>query len=77
MLHNEEDEEDKFVQTDITDEDLVKVLDRSDLIIQGKGEENSNESIKDLPSPIPLRGPGWEVVVTVKSEAGMLSAVGS
>nr|GEY81965.1 ATP-dependent DNA helicase DDM1 [Tanacetum cinerariifolium] len=35
LLKSEEDAEDKKIQTDISDEDLERVLDRSDLIATG------------------------------------------
>ncbi|XP_054825112.1 ATP-dependent DNA helicase DDM1 [Prosopis cineraria] len=64
LLQEEESAEDKAIQTDISDEDLEKLLDRSDLI---SGNLN-------CPSKIPLKGPGWEVVIPTGS---MLSTLNS
>ncbi|KAJ4962204.1 hypothetical protein NE237_022143 [Protea cynaroides] len=67
LLRDEEDAEDKLIQTDISDEELHKVLDRSDLIVN---------SSSDGKIEVPLKGPGWEVVIPTKS-GGMLSALNS
>lgn len=63
MLQEEESAEDKAIQTDISDEDLEKLLDRSDLIVG-----NSN-----CPSSFPLKGPGWEVVIPTGSVLSTLN----
>ncbi|KAM0937902.1 putative DNA helicase chromatin remodeling SNF2 family [Dioscorea sansibarensis] len=67
LLKDEEDEEDKLIQTDISDENLLKVLDRSDLLAGDSEEIHS----------FPLRGPGWEVVIPTKSGGGVLSSLTS
>ncbi|KAH7665175.1 ATP-dependent DNA helicase protein [Dioscorea alata] len=67
LLKDEEDAEDKLIQTDISDENLLKVLDRSDLLAGDSEEVHS----------FPLRGPGWEVVIPTKSGGGMLSSLSS
>ncbi|XP_028788424.1 ATP-dependent DNA helicase DDM1-like isoform X2 [Neltuma alba] len=64
LLQEEESAEDKAIQTDISDEDLEQLLDRSDLV---SGNLN-------CPSKIPLKGPGWEVVIPTGS---MLSTLNS
>ncbi|KAK4262183.1 hypothetical protein QN277_027768 [Acacia crassicarpa] len=63
LLKEEESAEDKAIQTDISDEDLEKLLDRSDLIA---GKVN-------CPSKIPLKGPGWEVVIPTGSVLSTLN----
>ncbi|KAK8933326.1 ATP-dependent DNA helicase DDM1 [Platanthera zijinensis] len=74
LLRFEEDEEDKFTQTNISDEDLVRLMDRSDLI------DSSSDAAGDGAAPaaavFPLKGPGWEVILPPKS-GGLLSALGS
>ncbi|CAL9186223.1 unnamed protein product, partial [Musa hybrid cultivar] len=70
LLRDEEDPEDKLVQTDITDEDLLRVLDRSDLTGPVDGDAASRNSL-------PLKGPGWEVVIPTKSGGGVLSSLSS
>ncbi|XP_064996524.1 ATP-dependent DNA helicase DDM1-like [Musa acuminata AAA Group] len=70
LLREEEDPEDKLVQTDITDEDLLRVLDRSDLTGPVDGDAASRNSL-------PLKGPGWEVVIPTKSGGGVLSSLSS
>lgn len=70
LLRDEEDPEDKLVQTDITDEDLLRVLDRSDLTGPVDGDASSRDSL-------PLKGPGWEVVIPTKSGGGVLSSLSS
>lgn len=67
LLKDEEDAEDKLIQTDISDENLLKVLDRSDLLAGDSEEVHS----------FPIRGPGWEVVIPTKSGGGMLSSLSS
>lgn len=59
LLREEEDAEDKMVQTEISNEDLQKVLDRSDLLVYAAGEEDTTVEKFVLP----LKGPGWEVVI--------------
>lgn len=72
LLREEESAEDKMVQTDISDEDLERVLDRSDLIAStSNGNEKSNVEV-----PLPLKGPGWEVVIPTAT-GGVLSALSS
>lgn len=70
LLQDEKDEEDKLIQMTISDEDLLLVLDRSDLIqpaIGGSGSATINS--------LPLKGPGWEVVIPTKSGGSVLSSL--
>ena len=69
LLRDEQADEDKLVQTDISDEDLLKLMNRSDL--------SGPPGAADATPLIPLKGPGWEVVVPTKSGGGMLSALTS
>ncbi|KAF2290725.1 hypothetical protein GH714_015179 [Hevea brasiliensis] len=55
LLQDEETAEDKLRQTEISDEDLERVLDRSDLIGYAVDDKEN--------SSIPLEGPGWQVVI--------------
>ncbi|KAL1354807.1 hypothetical protein HN51_006861 [Arachis hypogaea] len=74
LLRDEDAAEDKLIQTDISDEDLDKLLDRSDLIAQ-----DPNDDDKELKVPcdaFPLKGPGWEVVIPTAT-GGMLSTLNS
>ncbi|KAL7131882.1 hypothetical protein ABFS83_12G034800 [Erythranthe nasuta] len=68
LLRDEDNEEDRLIQTDISDEDLEIVLDRSDLVV------NSVESKQK--SVLPLKGPGWEVIIPTAT-GGMLSTLNS
>ncbi|XP_043711558.1 ATP-dependent DNA helicase DDM1-like isoform X2 [Telopea speciosissima] len=70
LLRDEENAEDKQIQTDISDEDFQKVLDRSDLIADASSGD------KLAINAFPLNGPGWEVVMPTKS-GGMLSTLNS
>ncbi|KAH9622511.1 hypothetical protein KSS87_005655 [Heliosperma pusillum] len=72
LLREEEDAEDKMIQRDINDEDLEKIMDRSDLVITPNGEEESD--VKKY--VLPLKGPGWEVVLPT-STGGVLSTLNS
>ncbi|XP_068656090.1 ATP-dependent DNA helicase DDM1-like isoform X3 [Aristolochia californica] len=74
LLQDAEDAEDKLIQTDISDEDLLKVLDRSDLAA-GSIDDNSN-NVPNV-NTLPLKGAGWEVVIPSKSGSSMLSSVTS
>lgn len=69
LLRDEQGEEDRMIQTDISDEDLLKVMDRGDLI--------GARADADAAPHFPLKGPGWEVVVASKSGGGMLNALTS
>ncbi|KAE8685986.1 ATP-dependent DNA helicase DDM1 [Hibiscus syriacus] len=72
LIRNEETAEDKMIQTDISDKDLERILDRSDLIADsGDGEE-----AKASANAVPLKGPGWEVVLPTGT-GGMLSTLNS
>ncbi|GAA0170833.1 DNA helicase [Lithospermum erythrorhizon] len=72
LLRDDDAEEDRWVQTDISDEDLERVLDRSDLIIVPPSEDKVIVST----NLFPLKGPGWEVVV-LTATGGMLSTLNS
>ncbi|CAN8277631.1 unnamed protein product [Cochlearia groenlandica] len=69
LLKDEETFEDKLIQTDISDDDLDRLLNRSDLMITPQGEEEVAESF-------PIKGPGWEVVLP-SSSGGMLASLNS
>ena len=69
LLRDEEDGEDKLFQTDISDGDLIRVMDRSDLITTSPPTETTTDMY-------PLKGPGWEVIVPSTS-GGMLSSLTS
>ncbi|GAB4848861.1 ATP-dependent DNA helicase ddm1 [Ancistrocladus abbreviatus] len=73
LLRDVEDEEDKMIQTDISDDNLEKLMDRSDLIVNDSNEEQNSGAVKGV---LPLKGPGWEVVLP-GAGGGMLSTVNS
>ncbi|KAJ6859528.1 ATP-dependent DNA helicase DDM1-like [Populus alba x Populus x berolinensis] len=73
LLRDEETAEDKLIQTDISDEDLERVLDRSDLVVGSSADDIENMAAT---VSIPLKGPGWEVVVPTAS-GGVLSTLNS
>ncbi|XP_047152795.1 ATP-dependent DNA helicase DDM1 [Vigna umbellata] len=68
LLRDDETDEDKMIRTDISDEDLEKLMDRSDLIV--------NNSDEPPCSSFPLKGPGWEVVIPTAT-GGVLSTLNS
>ncbi|KAK4710217.1 hypothetical protein R3W88_004730 [Solanum pinnatisectum] len=70
LLRDDDNEEDRLTQTDISDEDLQRVLDRSDLVVGPASEDESKVNV------VPLKGPGWDVVVPTAS-GGMLSTLNS
>jgi ATP-dependent DNA helicase len=72
LLRNEECEEDKMIQTDISEEDLEIVLDRSDLVVGSTSTDGKPDFAASL---LPLKGPGWEVVIPTAS--GVLSTLNS
>ncbi|XP_059640968.1 ATP-dependent DNA helicase DDM1-like [Cornus florida] len=74
LLRDEYDAEDRMIQTEISDEDLERVLDRSDLIACPPSNEGGQPDF--AASVLPLKGPGWEVVIPTAS-GGMLSALNS
>lgn len=69
LLKDDETAEDKLIQTDISEEDLDRLLDRSDLTITAPGEIQADEAF-------PVKGPGWEVVLP-SSSGGMLASLNS
>ncbi|KAJ1287600.1 hypothetical protein BS78_02G022300 [Paspalum vaginatum] len=69
LLRDEQAEEDRMIQTDISEENLLKLMDRSDL--------SGPPGASDIVPLVPLRGPGWEVVVPAKSGGGMLTSLTS
>ncbi|CAN8251362.1 unnamed protein product [Cochlearia groenlandica] len=71
LLKDDETAEDKLIQTDISEEDLERLLDRSDLMITSTGE-----TIEQAGETFPVKGPGWEVVMP-SSAGGMLSSLNS
>ena len=73
LLREEETAEDKMIQTDISDEDLERVLDRSDLVV---GALNNEEKSSGAGGAFALKGPGWEVVIPTAT-GGMLSTLNS
>jgi len=76
LLRDEEDAEDKLTQTDISDEDLLRVLDRSDLVsgsVDGREVKPEAAAVGSLP----LRGPGWEVIIPANSAGSVLSSLNS
>ncbi|XP_059458922.1 ATP-dependent DNA helicase DDM1 isoform X2 [Corylus avellana] len=73
LLQEEETAEDKMIQTDISDEDLERVLDRSDLVV---GALNNDEKPNGAGGAFALKGPGWEVVIPTAT-GGMLSTLNS
>ncbi|GMP31756.1 hypothetical protein CsSME_00005835 [Camellia sinensis var. sinensis] len=73
LLRDEEDAEDKMIQTDVSDEDLERILDRSDLIAGPLAEDGKPDFAVSL---LPLKGPGWEVVLPTAT-GGMLSTLNS
>ncbi|KAJ0523807.1 putative DNA helicase [Helianthus annuus] len=72
LLRDDDNPEDKMVQTNISDEDLEKVLDRSDLIASGPAKADGKPNY--VTSTLPLKGPCWEVVIPTAT-GGMLSTV--
>ncbi|XP_060970551.1 ATP-dependent DNA helicase DDM1 [Cannabis sativa] len=74
LLRDEESAEDKLIQTDISDEDLEKVMDRSDLALNTVAVDA--EKTNGTAAVYPLKGPGWEVVLPTTS-GGMLSSLSS
>ncbi|CAI0420018.1 unnamed protein product [Linum tenue] len=75
LLRNEETAEDKLIQTDISEEDLEIVMDRSDLI-NIPSFDNSNKGNGAAAAGYPVKGPGWEVVIPTMT-GGMLSTLNS
>ncbi|PHU27012.1 ATP-dependent DNA helicase DDM1 [Capsicum chinense] len=74
LLKDQDSEEDKLVQTDVSDEDLERILDRSDLLVSPpSGEDGNTESCVNV---LPLKGPGWEVVIPTAT-GGVLSTLNS
>lgn len=62
-----------MVQTDISEEDLENILDRSDLIVNQTSDEKTKGAAV---AALPLKGPGWEVVLPTAT-GGVLSTLNS
>ncbi|XP_022985070.1 ATP-dependent DNA helicase DDM1 [Cucurbita maxima] len=71
LLRKEDSAEDKMIQTDISDADLERILDRSDLLPPSGSDDEKLKVSGDL---YPLKGPGWEVVIPT-STGGVLSTL--
>lgn len=63
-----------MIQTMITDEDLERVLDRSDLVVTPDDHEEAKAD--GIAGALPLKGPGWEVVLPTAG-GGMLATLNS
>lgn len=74
LLRNEETAEDRMIQTDISNEDLDRILDRSDLMVGIRPDDTEKACVTPI-SEVPSEGPGWEVVYT--ASGGMLSTLNS
>ncbi|KAM0975466.1 hypothetical protein ACFX2C_018492 [Malus domestica] len=74
LLREEESAEDKMIQTVISDKDLERVLDRSDLVCSPA--DHDEEKANGVANVLPLKGPGWEVVLPTAG-GGMLSTLNS
>lgn len=55
LLRDEETAEDKWIQTDISEYDLERVVDRSDLVAGAGKEDEKSEFVSTI---LPLKGPG-------------------
>ncbi|WOL16984.1 ATP-dependent DNA helicase DDM1 [Canna indica] len=73
LLQNKEDPDDKLIQTDISDEDMLRLMDRSDLV----ASPADGGAVTAACTRLPLKGPGWEVVIHAQSGGGMLSSLSS
>lgn len=62
-----------MIQTDISEADMDRVLDRSDLVVPSGSDDEKSKVSGDL---YPNKGPGWEVVVPT-STGGVLSTLNS
>ncbi|WVZ61738.1 hypothetical protein U9M48_011562 [Paspalum notatum var. saurae] len=69
LLRDVQAEEDRMIQTDISRENLLKLMDRSDL--------SGPPGACDTAPLIPIKGPGWEVVVPAKNGSSMLASLTS
>ena len=76
LLRDEETAEDKVIQTNISDEELEKIMDRSDLIVDLDDGEKAKADADADADAVPLKGPGWEVVLPTGT-GGMLSTLNS
>ncbi|KAI7989785.1 ATP-dependent DNA helicase DDM1 [Camellia lanceoleosa] len=57
LLPDEQDAEDKMIQTNVSDEDLERILDCSDLTTGPLAEDGKPDFAVSL---LPLKGLGWE-----------------
>ena len=62
-----------MIQADISDADLERILDRSDLVVPSGSEDEKAKVNGELYT---LKGPGWEVVLPT-STGGVLSTLNS
>jgi ATP-dependent DNA helicase len=70
LLKQEQDEEEEFVQSaEISESNLQIALDRRDLLLDY--EEGINPDVQVLP----MKGPGWEVVIQGGSGGNLLSSI--
>ncbi|GLJ08114.1 hypothetical protein SUGI_0081570 [Cryptomeria japonica] len=70
LLTQERDEEEELVQSqEISEMNLLQLLDRSDMV------QGSPKAVRTYSNNLPLKGPGWEVVIRAGKVENMLSSV--
>ncbi|KAH9314573.1 hypothetical protein KI387_023200 [Taxus chinensis] len=69
LLKQEKDEEGGLMQTEINESNLLRLLDRSDMLFDSAESEKTNSE------PLPLKGPGWEIVVRSGKGESVLSSI--
>jgi ATP-dependent DNA helicase len=67
LLQQEKDEEEELIECEISEANLVRLMDRSDML--NDSAENANVDT------LSLKGPGWEVVVRSGQGGSMLSSI--
>ncbi|XP_057857656.2 ATP-dependent DNA helicase DDM1 [Cryptomeria japonica] len=69
LLKQEKDEEEELIQTEIDDANLLRLLNRSDMLKDSAGNDKASSDA------LPLKGPGWEIVVRSGKGGSVLSSI--
>lgn len=69
LIQQEKDEEEELIECEISESNLVRLMDRSDML------NDSAEHASENADTLPLKGPGWEVVVRSGQGGSVLSSI--
>lgn len=77
LLRPKQSEHEEMVQSaEISDANLERLLDRSDMLPPDPNQKRTHgKKVTRERKPLPLAGPGWEVVTTGVAQGSLLSSI--